>query len=335
MQAMVVSQRNPIENRPMHWSELADPQPGWKEIRVKVRCCAICRTDLHVIEGDLERQKLPVVPGHQVVGDVESLGPGCERWAIGQRVGIAWLRHTCGKCDYCVAGKENLCERARFTGYHEDGGYAELAVIHEDYAYEIPVAMSDDQAAPMLCAGIIGYRALERACLPVGGKLVLFGFGSSAHMVLQLARARGSEVFVVSRGTRHQTLARELGAVWVGETAEGLPVKVDSAILFAPVGHLVPPALASLRKGGTLAVAGIHLTPVPELDYQKYLFYERDLRSVTANTRADGCALLEEAAKIKLQPRVVHFGIEEANEALRALKEDQIQGTGVLHVGND
>lgn len=332
MKAMVLRNTESIERAPLQFVTLPKPEPGPREVRVAVRCCAICRTDLHVIEGDLPRRKMPIVPGHQVVGVVDALGPGCERLRTGQRVGIAWLRHTCGMCEYCVMGKENLCENARFTGYHEDGGYAEFAVVAEDYAYVIPSGLGDEQAAPLLCAGIIGYRALARSCLPSEGRLALFGFGSSAHVVLQLAKSRGAKVYVVSRGERHLSLAREMGAEWVGETADDMPTKVDSAVLFAPVGHLVPPALACLRKGGTLAVAGIHLTPIPQLDYEKYLFYERDLRSVTANTRADGVALFEEAARISLRPRVQSFALQDANQALGELKADGIQGTGVLRI---
>jgi propanol-preferring alcohol dehydrogenase len=230
----------------------------------------------------------------------------------------------------CTAGRENLCESARFTGYHADGGYAEHALVPEEFAYPIPAAFSDVEAAPLLCAGIIGYRALKRSRLPRGGKLALFGFGSSAHVVIQIARHRGCEVYVVTRGERHVELARRMGAAWAGQRASDLPVKVDSAIIFAPAGELVPPALESLRKGGTLALAGIHMTPIPAMDYDRCLFYERDVRSVTCNTREDGRELLAEAAEIPIRPHTTCYGLADANRALQDLKADRISGTGVL-----
>jgi propanol-preferring alcohol dehydrogenase len=250
----------------------------------------------------------------------------------GDRVGIAWLRETCGRCKFCPAGRENLCESARFTGYHADGGYAEFAVVREDFAYRLPAVFDDAAATPLLCAGIIGYRALNRSDLAPGGKLAIYGFGSSAHVVIQIALHRGCEVYVVTRGERHRQLARDMGAAWVGEDAGQMPAKVDSAILFAPAGELVPAALAALEKGGTLALAGIHLSDVGPLNYERHLFYERNLRSVTANTRRDGYELLEEAAGIPLRPRVTTFPLEEANLALQRLKNDLINGTGVLQI---
>lgn len=299
MKAMLLERIAPIETSPLRLAELPLPEPQAGEVRLKVRCCAICRTDLHVIEGDLPQQKMPIIPGHQVVGTVDALGPDCRRFQLGQRVGVAWLRHTCGTCSHCSRGRENLCESARFTGYHADGGYAEYALVPEDFAYPIPEAFSDVEAAPLLCAGIIGYRALRRANLPHGGKLALFGFGSSAHVVIQIARHRGCKTYVVTRGERHVELARRMGAVWAGQRAEDLPVKVDSAILFAPAGELVPPAMESLKKGGTLALAGIHMTPIPAMDYQRYVFFERDIHSVTCNTRQDGIELLNRLARFQ------------------------------------
>lgn len=332
MRAMLLSDYADIHSSPLKMSERPDPVPANGEVLVRVRCCAICRTDLHVIERELPPARRPVVPGHQVVGVVEALGAGCHRLKIGQRVGVAWLRETCGTCKFCQTGCENLCEAARFTGYHADGGYASLAVVREDFAYEIPDAFADAQAAPLLCAGIIGYRALERSNLPRSGRLALYGFGSSAHIVLQIARYRGCEVFVVTRGDRHRQLARDMGAAWVGESAADMPVKVDSAIIFAPAGELVPPALEALEKGGTLALAGIYMTAIPALDYGKTIFYERNIRSVTANTREDGRKLLAEAAAAGIRPRVTTFPLAEANTALQNLKDDRINGTGVLTV---
>jgi propanol-preferring alcohol dehydrogenase len=332
MRAMLLERIAPIDSSPLRMADLPAPDPQSGEIRLRVRCCAICRTDLHVIEGDLPQQKMPIIPGHQVVGTVDALGPGCRRFPLRQRVGVAWLRHTCGKCDYCSKGRENLCESARFTGYHADGGYAEYAVVPEDFAYPIPEAFSDVDAAPLLCAGIIGFRALRRSNLPDGGKLALLGFGSSAHVVIQIAQHRGCEVYVVTRGERHVELARRMGAVWAGQRAEELPTKVDSAIIFAPTGELVPPALESLKKGGTLALAGIHMTPIPAMDYQRCVFFERDIHSVTCNTRQDGAELLAEASSIPIRPQTTVYPLSEANRALQDLKNDRISGTGVLVV---
>ncbi|HID78088.1 MAG TPA: zinc-binding alcohol dehydrogenase family protein [Planctomycetaceae bacterium] len=330
MKAMVLESIRPIDASPLRLVELPAPEPAAGEVRLKVSCCAICRTDLHVIEGDLPKQRLPIVPGHQVVGKVDAMGSGCGKLRVGQRVGVAWLRRTCGQCDYCRSGRENLCESASFTGYHADGGYAEYAVVPEEFAYPIPDAFGDLQAAPLLCAGIIGYRALSRSRLPAGGTLALYGFGSSGHVVIQIAQHRGCEVYVVTRGERHRQLARQMGAVWVGREASELPVKVDSAIIFAPAGELVPPALEGLKKGGTLALAGIHMSPIPEMDYERYVFYERDIRSVTCNTREDGRQLLAEAAQIPIRPHTTTYPLAEANRALQELKNDQINGTGVL-----
>ncbi len=327
---MVLEQNAAVESSPLKRREPADPHPAAGEVRLKVSCCAICRTDLHIIEGELPAVKLPVIPGHQFVGVVDEIGQGATRFALGNRIGVAWLRHTCGQCEYCRGGRENLCEFSRYTGYHADGGYATLAVVPADYAYAIPDALSDGESAPLLCSGIIGYAALRRSNLPPGGSLAMYGFGSSAHIVLQVARRRGCRVYVVTRASAHRQLAREMGADWVGEKPDQLPEKTDSAILFAPVGSLVPPAMERLKKGGTLAMAGIYSTPIPELDYQRHVFYERDLRSVTANTRADGEGLLAEAAAIPIRPHVTMYPLEQANQALMDLKADRVNGTAVL-----
>lgn len=332
MRAMVLEELADIHSSPLTLRELPDPEPAVGEIRVKVSCCAICRTDLHVIEGDLPRETLPIIPGHQVVGVVDQLGDGCRRFAVGDRVGIAWLRQTCGECRYCRAGRENLCENSRFTGYHAHGGYAEYAVVPEAFAYAIPEPFSDAEATPLLCAGIIGYRALSRSQLPRGGTLGIYGFGSSAHVVIQIARHRGCDVYVVTRGETHRQLAREMGAAWVGAEAAEMPVKVDSAIIFAPAGELVLPALEHLDKGGTLALAGIYMSEIPALDYERYVFYERNIHSVTANTREDGRNLLAEAAEIPIRPHVTTYPLEDANRALQDLKDDRINGTGVLQI---
>jgi propanol-preferring alcohol dehydrogenase len=333
MRAMILPGPAPMSSRPLRRAELPDPLPGPGEVRVRVRACAVCRTDLHVVEGDLPPRRLPLVPGHQVVGIVDRLGPECHRFHPGDRVGIAWLRGTCGVCESCRAGAENLCEASRYTGYHEDGGYAELAVVPEAFAYAIPPAFGDLDAAPLLCAGIIGYRALRRTELRRGGRLGLYGFGSSAHVVIQIARHRGAEVLVATRGARHRALAERLGAAWVGGATDPMPAPLDAAIVFAPAGEVVPPALRALRKGGVAVLAGIHMTPIPAMEYGPHLFHEKTLRSVEANTRRDGEDLLEEAARIPLRPRVVPFPLEAANEALGELQADRLEGTGVLTVG--
>ncbi|MCK4659595.1 MAG: zinc-dependent alcohol dehydrogenase family protein [Phycisphaerae bacterium] len=330
MQAMVLNDIAGIDSSPLQLQELPDPQPGPGQVRLNIRCCAICRTDLHVIEGDLPRYTLPIIPGHQIIGIVDKLGSGCRKLKLGQRVGVAWLRHTCGTCGFCAAGHENLCESSRFTGYHEHGGYAEYAVVPEDFAYEVPEVFDDTDAAPLFCAGIIGYRALKRCNLPPGGKLALYGFGSSAHVVLQIALHRGSEVYVVSRGAEHRRLADDMGAAWVGSDATQMPTKADSAIIFAPAGGLVPVALGALKKGGTCALAGIYMSQIPPLDYEQSLFYERDLHSVTANTREDGRNLLAEAAQIPIRPHTTTYPLCQANHALQDLKADRINGTGIL-----
>lgn len=330
MKAMLLERIAPAAERPLRLIELPDPQPGPGEIRVRVRACGVCRTDLHVVEGDLPRSTLPIIPGHQIVGEVDALGPGARAFAPGDRVGIAWLRGTCGACAYCRRGAENLCPESRYTGYHEHGGYAELAVVPEEFAYPIPEGFDELQAAPLLCAGIIGYRALQRAEAPPGGRLALYGFGSSASVVIQIALHRGHEVHVVTRGEGHRRLAREMGAHWVGAAGEAPPTLVDSAIIFAPAGELVPEALQAVRNGGTVVTAGIYMTPVPELDYETHLFHEKNLRSVEANTREDGRNLLREAAEVPVRARVTAFPLQEANEALVRLKNDRIDGSAVL-----
>jgi propanol-preferring alcohol dehydrogenase len=330
MQAMVVRHQGPIESNPLHRTEVPDPEPRSTEMRVRVRACAICRTDLHVIEGDLPPRRLPLVPGHQAVGTVDRMGSGCHRFRPGDRVGIAWLRGTCGTCVFCRAGAENLCEASQYTGYHEDGGYAELALVPEAFAYAIPPAFSEIEAAPLLCAGIIGYRALRRTELADGGRLGLYGFGSSAHVVIQIARHRGAEVFVVTRAVGHRDLARRLGAVWAGGPGDTMPAALDAAIVFAPAGEIVPLALRTVRKGGVVVLAGIHMSPIPAMEYGPHLFHEKSLRSVEANTRQDGEDLLREAAEIPIRPSVTPFPLEKANGALTALKADRLAGTGVL-----
>jgi propanol-preferring alcohol dehydrogenase len=330
---MVLERPAPIDTAPLVLRDLPRPEPEAGELRVRVEACGICRTDLHVVEGELPPQRDRVVPGHQVVGIVDACGPGVRRFREGDRVGIAWLRSTCGTCRYCRAGNENLCPAARFTGYHADGGYAEWAVVRDDFAYPVPAALSAAEATPLLCAGIIGYRALRRAAVRPGCRLGLYGFGSSAHIAIQVARHWGCTVYVMTRDERHQTLARTLGAAWAGGATDRPPDTLDSAVLFAPVGDLVVPALEALDQGGTLALAGIYLTDVPTLNYERHLFHEKTVCSVTANTRADGEELLRVAAEIPIRPQTTAFRLEDANRALQQLKHDAIQGSGVLLVG--
>jgi propanol-preferring alcohol dehydrogenase len=332
MRAMLLRAQAPIGTSPLVAAEVAIPSPGPGEIRVRVRCCATCRTDLHVIEGDLAPRRLPIVPGHQAVGTVEALGPGARRFAPGDRVGIAWLRSTCGACAFCGSGRENLCERSAYTGWTDDGGYAEYCCVPEAFAYAIPATFADAEAAPLLCAGIIGYRALVRSRIPRGGRLALYGFGSSAHITLQVARHWGCTVYVVTRDAAHQRLALGLGAAWAGGAGDPPPVRVDSAIIFAPAGELVPLALRNVEKGGTVALAGIYMSDVPAMAYEPHLFWEKTLQSVTANTRHDGEALLAEAAAIPIRPRVTAYALADANRALQALTGDRVQGTAVLMV---
>jgi len=319
-----------VADRPLRMEDVADPAPGPGEILVQVRACGICRTDLHVVEGELPMLRTPIIPGHQVVGRVAARGEGARRFREGDRVGIAWLRRTCSRCLYCATDRENLCERAEFTGWHADGGYAELAVVDEDYAYAIPSAFDDVEAAPLLCAGIIGYRALQVAAVRPGGRLGMYGFGSSAHVTIQIARGRNMEVYVCTREPGHRELALSLGAAWAGDLHEPVPHRTEGTILFAPAGELVPVALRNLARGGTLALAGIYMTPIPKLDYEADLFYERAIRSVTANTRADGEALLREAARVRVRLATTEFPLEVANQALELLKAGAISGTGVL-----
>lgn len=335
MKAMVLTQPGTVGSSPLRLMELPIPEPRTGEILIRVEVCGVCRTDLHIVEGELPPHRQPIIPGHKVVGRVAACGPNASRFAEGDRVGVAWLGGTDGTCPYCCRGDENLCDSPTFTGYDVPDGYAEYTVAREDFVYPLPGAVSSREAAPLLCAGIIGYRALQRADLPVGGPLGLYGFGASAHLLIQIARHQGSDVYVCTREARHQALARELGAVWAGGADATPPVRLRSSILFASAGPLVLPALAALDKGGTLALAGIYMTPIPEMDYGTYLFQEHTVRSVTANTRHDGQELLKLAADIPLHAQTQEFPLEQANEALQALKRDEINGAAVLRVKND
>lgn len=332
MLAWWVGQPGPVSGRPLVKGLREDPRPAANELLVDVNVCGICRTDLHLAEGDLQPRRPGVVPGHEAVGVVVETGPGAHRFAPGDRVGIAWLGGVCGTCTYCRRGDENLCSAPVFTGWDRDGGYAQQLTVSQDFAYLIPEAFTDEQAAPLLCSGIIGYRALKRANLPAGGRLGIYGFGSSAHLTAQMAMHLGASVFVMTRSEEARALARDLGAEYAGGAYDNPPVPLDSAILFAPVGDLVPAALAALDRGGTLAIAGIHLTDIPALNYETHLFYERQVRSVTANTRADGREFLALAARIPLTPTTTAYPFDAADAALGDLAADRVTGSAVLRV---
>ena len=330
MQAWVVQRPGPVETGPLRAVERDVPEPGPAEVRVRVRACGVCRTDLHLAEGDLTPRRPAIVPGHEVVGTVDAVGTGASRFAAGDRIGVAWLRGTCGRCRWCRTGRENLCPDAVFTGWDADGGYAEYAVVPEAFAYRLPEALDDVEAAPLLCAGIVGYRALKRAELPPGGRLGIYGFGASAHVVAQVALAQGATVHVLTRSVQARALALELGAASAGAADAAPPEPLDAAVLFAPVGELVPVAMRALDQGGTLAVAGIHLSDVPSLNYAAELFREKQLRSVTANTRADGEEFLRLAATLHVRPHVQPRPLTEADRALADLAADKITGAAVL-----
>lgn len=332
MKAMMLHHPQLMEEAPLKATEVLPPTPGKKEILLEVKACGICRTDLHIIEGELPPKKSPVIPGHQIVGVVKETGIKVSRFRVGDRVGVPWLHWACGECSFCRRGQENLCEDARFTGYDVDGGFAQYTLVTQDFAYPIPPGFPDEQAAPLLCAGIIGYRALRLAGIGPGERLGMYGFGASAHVTIQVARHQGCEVLVITRGEKHRQLARNLGAAWVGGEEDTPPVKLDGAIIFAPAGPIVPQALAALRKGGTLVLAGIYMTPIPEMNYQ-LLYHERVIKSVANYTRQDARELLQLAGEIPIKTQIEVFPLAEANQALLALKRDGIKGAGVLKVG--
>lgn len=334
MKACLLAHNASIETNPLTLTKVPTPAPLVHQVLVKVSACGVCRTDLHVIEGELPVQHLPVIPGHQIIGRVEALGAEITRFQIGDRVGIAWLHETCGQCEYCRLGKENLCEAATFTGHLVNGGYAEYVVAPAAFVYAIPAAFSDVEAAPLLCAGIIGFRSLRLAGIAVqspGQRLGLYGFGNAAHIAIQIARHWGVDVYAFTRDERHQLLARQLGAVWAGGGNDQPPHKLDASIIFAPAGELVPSALQALKKGGTLALGGIHMSQIPPLDYQ-WLYHERVIRSIANNTRQDGEDFLRVAAEIPLKPQVELFPLAETNRALNALKHDAIRGAAVIQI---
>lgn len=334
MKAMILNKPAPVGEEPLELVDFPVPEPGPGEILVRVSMCALCHTDLHVVEGDIELPVLPIIPGHQIVGSVVKAGEGVDCPGVGDRVGAAWLNSTCGECEFCARGMENICGSARFNGYHSHGGYAEFTVLPADFVYRLPAGFSDREASPLLCAGIIGYRALRlsgvKPCEPLG----LYGFGASAHVAIQIALARGCRVLVFTRSREHMRHAEKLGALWTGTSGESPPEAPSGSIVFAPAGEIVPDALEAVAKSGTVVLAGITMTPVPGLDYEKHLYYEKVLRSVTAATREDGRELLRIAAEIPIRTDTTLFPLEEANTALRMIKESSISGACVLAPGD-
>lgn len=333
MRAMVVSGFKAIEENPLQLREVDRPVPGPGQILIKVNYCGVCHTDLHTVEGELPEVPLPRIPGHQVVGVVEQKGDGAELFRKGDRVGVAWLYSACGHCDFCRRGLENLCLEARFTGYQVDGGYGEYLVAPESFAYELPENFPDEQAAPLLCAGIIGYRALRLSRIKPGQKLGLYGFGASAHVTIQVARHWNCRVYVFSRSQEHRQHALELGACWAGKPDELPAEKLDSAIVFAPAGEVARLALRAVDRGGTVALAGIYMSPIPEIDYEKELYYEKCLKSVANATRQDGVEFLKMAADIPIRTEVKIYQLEEANRALYEVKHSLVKGAAVLKIG--
>jgi len=329
---MVLERPRPAEEGPLQARDIPEPAPGPGEIRARVCVCGVCHTDLHIVQGELAMHKLPVVPGHQVVGVVDAIGVGVKGFREGDRTGIIWLHSTDGSCQYCGRGQENLCINAKFTGYDVDGGYAEAVIVPAAFAYHIPKNFSDENAAPLLCAGVIGYRSLKLSGASRSDRVGLYGFGASAHVVLQIARHMGCEVYVFTRTAAHKELATRLGATWVGDAKDRPPQELDAAIVFAPAGPVVLDALHALRKGGTVVLAGITMTPIPQTDYS-LLYHERVVRSVANSTRQDARELLELAAEVPVRTEVKLYRLEEANQALADMKHSRIEGAGVLRIG--
>lgn len=331
MKAMQLYQAAAIDTAPLVAREIDPPQPGPGQVRLKIHTCGICHTDLHIVEGELALPRLPIIPGHQIVGMVDAVGEGVTLHQVGDRLGVPWLNETCGQCRYCRAGKENLCENIRFTGLHADGGFAEYTIVNERFAYPIPAAFSDIEAAPLLCAGVVGFRALRLSQVQPGRRLGMYGFGAAAHLIIQIARHWGCEVFVFTRGQHHRQLAKSLGAAWTGGAEDDPGALMDSSIIFAPAGRLVPEALRVLDRGGILILADIYMSPIPEMPYD-LLWHERTIRSVANSTRQDVVDFLRVAAEVPVKTEAELFLLDRANEALRRLKHSQINGAAVLVV---
>jgi len=333
MKAIRLTAPGLVERNPLTADDVPVPEPGERELLIRIHACGVCHTDLHIVEGDLQPRRSPLIPGHQIVGIVERVGKSADKHKVGTRVGVPWLYRTCGKCEFCKRGEENLCDEGMFTGYDVDGGFAEYIVAPADFAYRIPEQFSNEDAAPLLCAGIIGFRALRLSDVKPGGRLGLYGFGASAHITIQVARHWGCEVYVFSRSNHHRKHAEELGAVWTGPSDAIAPKPLDSVISFAPVGELVPNALRALRKGGTLALAAVTMTPIPSFAYP-LVYHERTIRSVANSTRQDAIDFLALAAQIPVRTETEVLPLEEANRALQLLKEGKIRGAAVLRVSH-
>ncbi len=331
MKVMQLQQTASVDTAPLVLTEVDTPEPGPGQVRLKINTCGVCHTDLHIVEGDLELPHLPTIPGHEIVGVVDAVGDGVTLHQIGDRLGVPWLNEVCGKCRYCRAGRENLCENIRFTGMHANGGYAEYTTVKESFAYPIPGTFSDAEAAPLLCAGVVGYRSLRQSRVKPGQRLGLYGFGATAHIIIQIARHWGCEVFVFTRSDHHRELARSLGAVWIGDARDDPGGLMDSSIIFAPAGWLVPQALRVLDKGGTLALGGIHMSPVPEMPYD-LLWHERTIQSVANSTRQDAIDFLKVAAEVPVKTEVELYSLDQANETLLRLKRSEINGAAVLQI---
>jgi len=331
MRAMILHKTKPIAEAPLALAETAVPEPGPGQIRLRVTTCGVCHTDLHTAEGDLDLPHLPLTPGHQIVGTVDKLGAGSHRYQAGDRVGVAWLHWACGECEFCTHGLENLCPRAQFTGLQADGGYAEYMVVDERFAFAIPAVFDDEHAAPLLCGGIIGYRALRLSGIQPGQRLGLYGFGGSAHLAVQVARFWGCEVYVFTRSAAHQRHAVSLGAVWAGDARDEAPRPLHASVTFAPAGWIIPLALGHLRPGGTLAINAIHTTPIPEMPYD-LIYGERVLRSVANFTRQDAVEFLQLAGEIPIHTDIETYALADANTAMQRLKNSEVNGTAVLRV---
>jgi alcohol dehydrogenase, propanol-preferring len=335
MRAMVLDRPGPIESAPLRLREVQTPAPGPGQVRIQVHCCGVCHTDLHTVQAEISPPRMPLIPGHQIVGVVDALGPVVPGSLLGQRVGVPWLHATCGSCSLCSKGRENLCQAASFTGFDVDGGYAEFVIARADFLVPIPDVLGDDaHVAPLLCAGIIGFRSLQLCHVVRGDKLGIFGFGASAHIVLQIARRRAVDVYVFTRTPKNQQLARSLGARWVGDASDDPGELLDAAISFSPSGQSLVRALERVGPAGVVACAGIYVDRIPELDYRRHLYHEKVLRSVTASTREDAAALMREAALSHVQTDIELADLSEANEVLLRLKQSRIRGgAAVLRIG--
>jgi propanol-preferring alcohol dehydrogenase len=332
MKAMQLKEPAPVDAAPLTYTDVDTPEPGPGQVRLKIHTCGVCHTDLHIVEGDLDLPHLPIIPGHEIVGVVDAVGEGVTLHQVGDRLGVPWLNEVCGRCRYCRAGQENLCENIRFTGMHANGGYAEYTIVKESFAYPIPDTFSNAEAAPLLCAGVVGYRSLRRSRVEPGQRLGLYGFGASAHIIIQIARHWGCEVFVFTRSEHHRELARSLGAVWAGGAEDDPGALMHSSIIYAPAGWLVPEALQVLDKGGTLALGGIHMSPIPEMPYD-LLWHERTIQSVANSTRQDAIDFLRVAAEVPVKTEVELYDLDQANETLLRLKRSEINGAAVLRIG--